>query len=91
MEVVEVMIESVSKQEAEKIRYDLGKLRKTTQKVAYLMDRYPESASDNNLLCMLFWRYAEGARTLNDIVGKTKADSIIRTRQLVEKRRRGQG
>lgn len=90
MEVVEDMMDKVSKQEAEKVRYDLAKLKKTTEKVAYLMDWCPESASDNNLLCMLFWRYAEGARTLNDIVGKTKADSIIRTRQLVEKRRRGQ-
>ncbi|MBA4293747.1 hypothetical protein C0431_12365 [bacterium] len=82
------MLERVEQLEAEKIRRDLAKLKNNTEKVGYLMDRFPGTVSDNNLLCVLFWRYAEGARTLNEVIGKTKADSIIRTRQLVEKKRR---
>lgn len=88
MSHVDGMVEKVDELEAQKIRRDLGKMKKNTDKVRYLLDRFPGTASDNNLLCVLFWRYAEGARTLNEVIGKTKADSIIRTRQLVEKKRR---
>lgn len=91
MEVMDRMMDRIDRLEAEKLRRDLAKLETNKEKVAFLLDRYPETASDNNLLCVLFWRYAEGARTLNELIGKTKADSIIRTRQLVEKKRREQG
>lgn len=91
MEVMDRMMDRIDRLEAEKLRRDLAKLETNKEKVALLLDRYPETASDNNLLCVLFWRYAEGARTLNELIGKTKADSIIRTRQLVEKKRREQG
>lgn len=91
MEVMDRMMDRIDRLEAEKLKRDLAKMSSKTDKVALLMDRYPGVTSDNNLLCVLFWRYAEGARTLNEVIGKTKADSIIRTRQLVEKKRREQG
>ena len=91
MEVMDRMMDQIDELEAKKLKRALAKLETNKEKVALLLDRYPEAASDNNLLCVLFWRYAEGARTLNELIGKTKADSIIRTRQLVEKKRREQG
>lgn len=91
MEVMDRMMNHIDELEAKKLRRALSKLETNKEKVEFLLDRYPEAASDNNLLCVLFWRYAEGARTLNELIGKTKADSIIRTRQLVEKKRREQG
>lgn len=91
MEVMDRMMDQISELEAKKLKRALAKLETNKEKVAFLLDHYPETASDNNLLCVLFWRYAEGARTLNELIGKTKADSIIRTRQLVEKKRREQG
>lgn len=91
MEVMDRMMDQIDELEAKKLKRALAKLETNKEKVAFLLDRYPETASDNNLLCVLFWRYAEGARTLNELIGKTKADSIIRTRQLVEKKRREQG
>lgn len=72
-------------------KYHIAKLETKQEKVAYLMDVFPESRMNNNYLCVLFWRYAEGARSLDDITDITRmtsADSIIRNRQIVEKKRR---
>lgn len=78
----------LSKKQVERHKYHIGKLDTKQEKVAYLIDHFPESRTNNNYLCVLFWRYAENVRSLDDITRATGADSIIRNRQLVEKKRR---
>ena len=88
MEVVKQMEREggLTELEQKKIKRDLDKLPTVMKKVEYLIERFPESRKNNNLLCVLFWKYAERARTLGEVVHLTKADNLIRTRQLVEKR-----
>lgn len=78
----------LTKNEVERHKYNIAKLETKQEKVAYLMDAFPESCKNNNYLCVLYWRYAEGVRSLDDVTAATGADSIIRNRQIVEKKRR---
>ncbi|MGF0347759.1 hypothetical protein ACQR3P_29385 [Rhodococcus sp. IEGM1300] len=78
----------LSKKQVERHKYNMRKLETKQEKVAYIIDNFPEAKTNNNYLCMLFWRYVEGVRYMDDITRATGADSIIRNRQIVEKKRR---
>lgn len=80
------MYEKLSATEKKLHRTRLDELKSNTAKIEYIMTHFPKTNANSNLLCYLFWMLVERARSLDDVNTLTKADSILRTRQIIVKR-----
>ncbi len=61
----------------------LENMKKTRDKVRFIMENFPETRNNDNLLCQVYWQVVDGVRDLSDIPSATPAEAIRRNRQLL--------
>ncbi|MEC1657203.1 hypothetical protein P9D81_20355 [Bacillus haynesii] len=66
----------------------LDSIKKTKDKVRFLLqkypeEKYPEARNNDNLLCSLYWKEADGIEDLAAVQFATSAEAIRRSRQLL--------
>ncbi|WP_241657005.1 hypothetical protein [Bacillus licheniformis] len=61
----------------------LDSIKKTKDKVRFLLQKYPEARNNDNLLCSLYWKEADGIEDLAAVQFATSAEAIRRSRQLL--------
>ncbi|MCY8466589.1 hypothetical protein O0R52_21615 (plasmid) [Bacillus halotolerans] len=61
----------------------LDSIKKTKDKVRFILQKYPEARNNDNLLCSLYWREADGIEDLLAVQFATSAEAIRRSRQLL--------
>ncbi|MGG4434422.1 hypothetical protein AAXE64_07670 [Priestia megaterium] len=59
----------------------LDNIKKTRDKVEYILAHYPEARKNNNVLCQLYWEKWDGVRSMNDLHNATKAEAITRNKR----------
>lgn len=84
------VLEGLSAAEKKRHRSRIKELKTNMDKVEYLMLHFPETRKQKNLLCYLYWNMVEQSRSLVDIVGATGADNILRNRNFVLKKWKGE-
>lgn len=87
--VLDKVIERLDQKEVRTHRTRIRELNSKKEKIEYLLCHFKEARNDDNVLCYLYWRLAEDARKIDDIVALTKAGSILRTRQTIRKDKKG--
>lgn len=58
-------------------------IKKTRDKVKFIMTHYPETRNNDNLLCNVYWREVDEVEDLGGIQFATPAEAIRRSRQLL--------
>ena len=61
----------------------LDSIKKTKDKVRFLLQKYPEARNNDNLLCSLYWKEADGIEDIAAVQFATSAEAIRRSRQLL--------
>ncbi len=61
-------------------------MKKTQDKVRLVMEHFPETRNNDNLLCQVYWRIVDGVEDLDGIQFATSAEAIRRNRQLLNAR-----
>lgn len=54
--------------------------------VRFLLEAYPETCNNDNLLCVMYWKIIDGIQSLDGIEFATSSEAIRRARQLVNER-----
>ena len=58
-------------------------MKKTKDKVQFVLEMYPETRNNDNLLCQVYWREVDDVRNMEGIQFATAAEAIRRSRQLI--------
>lgn len=61
----------------------LQDMKKTKDKVQFVLEMYPETRNNDNLLCQMYWREVDDVRSMEGIQFATAAEAIRRSRQLI--------
>lgn len=61
----------------------LQSLERTKDKVRVILQEYPETRNNDNLLCSIYWREADGVEDLAGVQFATSAEAIRRSRQKI--------
>ncbi|MCD7910923.1 hypothetical protein KC480_05210 [Bacillus velezensis] len=61
----------------------LDSIKRTIDKVRFLLQKYPEARNNDNLLCSLYWKEADGIEDILAVQFATSAEAIRRSRQLL--------
>lgn len=64
----------------------LQTITKTRDKVKFILDMFPESRNNDNLLCSIYWQKADGVQHLEGLQFATPAEAIRRARQLLNEK-----
>ncbi|TPF18079.1 hypothetical protein [Priestia megaterium] len=59
----------------------LNDIKKTRDKVEYILAHYPETRKNNNLLCQLYWKKWDNLQSVDDLHKVTKAEAITRNKR----------
>lgn len=62
----------------------LEEIKKTIDKVEYLLANHPESRDDSMVLCQLYWKKWDSVKTVNDIHRATPAEAITRSKRKIQ-------
>lgn len=63
---------------------NLAKLKHKNKKVAYILEHFPKARSNDNYLCMIYWKLVDDVKRIDDIETATKAEVIRRARQKIQ-------
>jgi hypothetical protein len=58
-------------------------IKKTRDKVKFIMQEYPDTRNNDNLLCATYWRVVDEVEDLAGVQFVTPAEAIRRSRQLI--------
>lgn len=61
----------------------LQDMKKTKDKVQFVLEEFPETRNNDNLLCQVYWREVDDVRDMEGIQFATAAEAIRRSRQLI--------
>lgn len=61
----------------------LQSIKKTRDKVKFILEMFPETRNNDNLLCRVYWREVDEIDDLDGIQFATAAEAIRRSRQLI--------
>lgn len=64
----------------------LQSIKTTKNKVRMIMQEYPETRNNDNLLCSVYWREVDEVNDLAGLQFATPAEAIRRNRQLLNKK-----
>lgn len=53
-------------------------------KVAFILEHFPETRNSDNLLCVMYWKLVDGAKYVDDIQFATNPEVIRRARQKIQ-------
>ncbi|MFK7678645.1 hypothetical protein ACI3ER_11445 [Bacillus sp. Wb] len=59
----------------------LDEIKKTKEKVEYILTHYPESRNNDMLLCQLYWQQWDNVHNMSDLHNATPAEAITRNRR----------
>lgn len=62
----------------------LSELKHKSQKVEYILEHFPESRNNDNVLCSIYWRLVEKIENVEDLQFATKAEVLRRARQKIQ-------
>lgn len=58
-------------------------LKSVKKKVQFILQEYPETRNNDNLLCSIYWREIDHVYDLDRLKYATSAEAIRRSRQLI--------
>ena len=61
----------------------LQDMKKTKDKVQFVLEEFPETRNNDNLLCQVYWREVDDVMDMEGIQFATAAEAIRRSRQLI--------
>lgn len=61
----------------------LQSIKSTRDKVRFILEQFPDTRNNDNLLCSVYWRHVDGAVDLPGVQFATPAEAIRRSRQLL--------
>jgi hypothetical protein len=64
----------------------LQSIKKTLDKVRFVLQAHPDTRNNDNLLCQVYWREVDGVQDLEGVQFATSAEAIRRSRQLLNER-----
>jgi hypothetical protein len=65
----------------EVIQRVLEEIKKTKDKVGYILMNHPESRNNDMLLCQLYWQQWDNVHNIRDLHSATPAEAITRNRR----------
>lgn len=64
----------------------LQSIKKTKDKVRIILQEYPDTRNNDNLLCSVYWKEADNVSDLAGLQFATPAEAIRRSRQLLNQK-----
>jgi hypothetical protein len=64
----------------------LQTLRKTKDKVKFVMEMFPDTRNNDNLLCTTYWKEVDDVKDIAGVQFATPAEAIRRSRQLINQK-----
>ncbi|CDQ41779.1 hypothetical protein [Virgibacillus salexigens] len=62
----------------------IQELKHKKEKVAFILEHFPDSRNNDNILCSLYWKLVDKAKTVDDIMHATSPEVIRRARQKIQ-------
>lgn len=61
----------------------LQSIKRTRDKVKFILEMYPDTRNNDNLLCTVYWKHVDEVEDLGGLQFATPAEAIRRSRQLI--------
>lgn len=61
----------------------LQSIKKTRDKVRFILQEFPDTRNNDNLLCTTYWRHVDEVEDLAGVQFATPAEALRRSRQLL--------
>ncbi|WP_240033785.1 hypothetical protein [Oceanobacillus profundus] len=65
----------------------LEELENKKEKIAFILQHFPDTRENDNLLCSMYWKLVENVEHVDDIARATKSEVIRRARQKIQNER----